>query len=352
MVRRTWGEVKETLARVAGQAGMSIADARLLANLNVMTEELMNELDTPSIIDRLDFKVTGGTITLPQAYERVFSMNLNGVPQTLQSPWFEFVGYGPDLITGVPASQLNGQWEYLNQLNGVLDRDDVCLFKDIPPTALGTYYKLMIATTTDERVAGVQPGDVIVEGLDGNGDIIRSIDDSGNWINGVAFKFAQGGVFQQAAALQVYSQVTRVLKPLTKQPLDCYMIPVSGSGQGYTQIGRWEAQTTCPALRRYRINGLNCETEYCIKARLRRRFFTVRNDNDFLLISNLPALKAMIQAVNYSESEDPEKYAVYKAIATDILKKECKAYIGLQRQKPLITFGEGLGVRQDGMYIV
>jgi hypothetical protein len=60
----------------------------------------------------------------------------------------------------------------------------------------------------------------------------------------------------------------------------------------------------------------------------------------------------MLQAIYYRESKDPQNYAAYKAIAIEILQKEAKAYIGLQRSKPLITFGEGLGVRRDGLYIV
>ena len=60
----------------------------------------------------------------------------------------------------------------------------------------------------------------------------------------------------------------------------------------------------------------------------------------------------MVQAVYYREAKDPQAYAQYKAIAIDILQKEAKSYIGLQRQKPIITFGEGMGVRPDGNYIL
>ena len=87
-------------------------------------------------------------------------------------------------------------------------------------------------------------------------------------------------------------------------------------------------------------------------ARCRRRYTPIVNVNDWLLINNLPALTTMLQAVYYREAKDVQNYAAYKAAAIDLLRKELTAYVGQQRTKPAITFGEGTGVRRDGMYII
>ena len=107
MIRRTFGSVKADLARVAGAAGQNVSDSQIMYYVNVSTEEFMNEYDWPAVIDRLRFKVTTGKIVLPGDYERIMMMTLDHVPMQMQSPWFEFVGYGLDLLTEVQQHDLD-----------------------------------------------------------------------------------------------------------------------------------------------------------------------------------------------------------------------------------------------------
>jgi hypothetical protein len=348
MIRRTFGEVKNDLARVAGAAGQSMSSDQIKYYVNVATEELMNEYDFASVIDRIRFNITNCVVTLPGAYDRIMMFTIDQVPQVMQSPWYEFVGFGLDLMREwIPNPE---QLDYLRWMQGVLDREEVCIFKDIPPVALGTQYTLQIASTIDERIDGEQPTNVIIQGLDGNGQPIRTQNADGTFIDGVSFPWQQGGVYQIASSPQVYSSVTGVLKPETREPLNLYMTPVGLSE--FTQIGRWLALETTPSYRRYFIPGLRANTLYTGVARCRLRYVPVSTDDDYLILSNLPALKAMIMAVYYLESNQPEDYAKYKSVAIDILKKESKAYIGLQRQKPFITFDEAMGVSNEGVYIL
>jgi hypothetical protein len=125
-----------------------------------------------------------------------------------------------------------------------------------------------------------------------------------------------------------------------------------GIGQQNVFLCSYAPYDTRPYYRRYRIPNLSCTQTYCVEARLRKRFTPIVNVNDFLLIPNLPALSTMVQAVYFREAQDIQSYAAYKAIAVGILQKEMTAYIGKQRQKPLITVNEGFGVRMDGNYIL
>lgn len=342
MIRRSWSQVKSELARIAGASGMVMSDSRVMSYANVAIEELMQEGDWPSIVDRYNFRVYGGTITLPQDYERILYMKLNGISQVMQSPWYEFIGYGPTFLNDQPVSPHDTN--PLLGVMGVLDRDDVCTFLDIPPVSDGVQYTLRVASTVQESSGAT----VIIQGLDGNGDFIRS-NFNGEWIEGVAFVLS--GAFPQVATSgQVFSKITGVIKPATRQPVNCYYVPVGGGSQ--TQIAHWEANATNISYRRYRIPGLNDDTQYCIETRIRRRFAPITKDSDILLIGNLPALKNMVQAVYYAESNEKDAYATSKAIAIGILRKEATAYIGQQRQRPFIGFGgDGLAASGRGLYV-
>lgn len=358
MIRRTFGSVKADLARVAGAAGQNVSDDQIRYYVNVSTEEFMNEYDFPSVIDRLRFKVTTGKIVLPGDYERIMMMTLDHVPMQMQSPWFEFVGYGLDLLTEVQQHDLDKN--FLRDVQGVLDREDCATFADIPPGD----HTLRVYGQVDERVCGERPL-LTVYGYNNQGHFLHSatgnahICATGNGTgtgNGEPPNYTDGVEIPINGDTDPFyigvdrgiSEVTAVSKPITRGQVYLYAMPTVGAG---VHVGTYAPRDTTPVYRRYRIPGLDSGHTYHVTARCRRRYTPIIEDKDFLLISNLPALKAMIMSVYYLEAGEAKQYAAYKSIAVDILKKEAKAYIGLQRQKPLITVAEG-ALRRDGMYIL
>jgi hypothetical protein len=273
----------------------------------------------------------------------------------MQSPWFEFVGYGTDFVD-TQANSFNNPTDFdiLRQFTGVLDKDQVVTFTGVPKDQA---YTFGVYANTDERVNGVRP-QIIVQGYDATGTWIRT-QQNGVWADGIALDINGDTPPFRTATTQTITQVTGIIKPITNGYVFLYIYPADGSSP--LHIGTYAPKDTTPTYRKYRIPGLNCAPfpnppncpqNYCVRGRCRKRFVPITSDNDYLLISNLPALKAMIQAVYYLESNDPQSYTTNKATAIDILRKEAKAYIGLQRQKPFITFGEGTGVRTDGLYVI
>ena len=342
MIRATYADLKSELARVAGATGMSISDPRVLNYTNLATLELMNEWDWPQLVVRMHFKTSNCTINVPSEFDRILSLNINGVPQPLQSPWFEFVGYGPGYpsVLGSPITDLDTG--LLGQLEGVLDKEDAATFNDIPSD--GTNYTPTIIAGDSSDAGSV----VILQGYDQTGQWVRSNDPVNGWQDGVSLTLVGSGT-AQASSSQVFSAITAALKPVTNSYLSLY---VSSTKQQNYFLCQYAPYDTRPYYRRYKIPNLTNGTTYCILARLRVRYRPIVNTGDFLLIPNLAALATMIQAVFYREAQNLQMYAAYKQIAVDILKKEMTAYIGKQRQKPLITCGEGFGVRQDGLLIV
>jgi len=266
------------------------------------------------------------------------------VPQQMQSPWYEFIGYGLELL-GATSTPNSFNWP---RFEGVLDKDEVATFEEIPKCN-GPWYP-RIYGQTDERVNGVRPT-IILQGYDQNNNRVTSSDGAGGFIDGVAVAINGDTAPFWVDCPQAFSYITAIIKPVTKKNVLLYVT----NGSDLVYIGQYAFGDTTPAYRQYSIPALNLNdgcNDVCVLARCRRRYVPITTDNDFLLISNLPALLSMVQATYYREAGDADSFAKYKLVAIDALRKEAKAYIGIQQQKPIMTISEGAGMRADGIYIL
>jgi hypothetical protein len=350
MIRARYSDFQDQMARVAGTTGMSPTDPRVMDQTNLAIQELMDEADWPSLVARLQFNITKPRIVVPSDFDRILYLTINRTPLPMQSPWYEFIGDGPDYLDspyGVPPSDSSAQ-ALINRFVGVLDREQMATFEDVPQD--GNTYLPTIYGTANELTAGNPNRPVLVlQGYDNNNNWIRTISaSSGTWIDGMELPINGDTPPYASQGTIPISQVTAITKPVTNGYVNLY----ATNGSNNVFLGSYAPQDTVPYYRSYRIPGLNEGTKYQVVARLRRRFRPIVSPADFLLITNLPALVTMLQAIYYREAKDLQNYTAYKQTAVDILRKEAKAYIGLQRQKPAISFGEGLGVRRDGLYIL
>lgn len=350
MIRARYSDFQAQLSRVSGTTGMSPTDPRVMDYTNLAIFELMNEGDWASLIARLQFQLTQDRLVLPAEFDRILYLTVNHTPQPMQSPWFEFIGDGPDWadsIYGVGAQNDS----LLKRFIGVLDREQIYTFEDIPKSG-GPWYPVIYGTANELTPGNPQRPVMVIQGYDSNGQWIRTQNASGSFIDGMELPINGDKAPFASASVIAMSQVTGITKPVTNGNVNLYV--TNPTTQQNVYIGNYTPNDTTPYYRCYRIPGLNNNQPYpyCVVARCRRRFTPILTPNDWLLICNLPALTTMLQAVYYRESKDFQNYKLYKAEAIDILRKELTAYIGQQRTKPAITFGEGTGVRRDGMYIL
>lgn len=345
MRRLIYSDLKGQLARVAGASGMNVGDARVLVFANMATEELVNEEDWPQLCVWMKFKTTGCHINIPSEFDRLLGLMVNGVPLPLQSPYFEFVGYGPQWpnIAGSTTSWIDQG--VLGAMQGVLDREQVATFQDIPSD--GTAYYPTIYCNANELVNGIRPVMTLL-GYDNNGRWIRSQNTSGQWIDGVQFALNGDTAPYGVTLTQAFSVITGAIKPVTNGYVSIY---VSGKQLNFF-LASYAPYDTNPFFRRYDIPNLSSGQQYSIACRLRKKFLPIVNDWDYLLIPNLAAMATMIQAIYQREALNFEGYNNFKMAAVDILKKEMKQFVGAARQKPLLTSMEGFGVRRDGVYIL
>ena len=346
MIRARYSDLKAAIARVAGVSGMQVTDARVLSYTNSAIQELMDEGDWPSLIARLQFSVTKARIVIPSEFDRMLYCTINNSPMPMQSPWFEFVGDGPGFLNspyGIPVNDPN----ITNRFVGVLDRDQIFTFEDVPND--GTIYYPVIYGTVDERTPGsLTRPTLVLQGYDQNNHWIRTQSVTGQWIDGMELPINGDTPPYATQGTVAIKTVAGIQKPVTNGYVELY----ASNGTNNVYLGRYAPYDTLPFYRSYNIPGINTGTAYCMLARCRRRFRPIVNDADFLLISNVNALVTMVQALYYREAKDLASYAQYKASAIEILQREARSYIGLQRQKPFISFGEGTGVRRDGLYIL
>ncbi len=348
MVRRTYGSVRSQLARVCAATGVAASDSRVMEYTNLAIEELMTVQLWPTVVDRIRFTLSHKKFVLPSDYDRCLYLTVDCVPIQMMSPWMEFVGYGLELLNSLPSAGtgLNEQrWA------GVLDKDEAATFEERPRD--GNTYFPRVFGQTDERVDGVRPS-IIIQGYDANGDWIRTSDGAGGFIDGVSIEINGDTAPFYIQSTQSFSYVTATIKPVTKRNVMLWAFTQDASVSWY--IGQYANVDTTPRYRQYSIPGLWFQADQTpiktVVARCLRKYVPIREDNDWLLISNLPALLSMVQAIYYRTANDFQNYVLYRQGAVQILREEAKAYIGMSNQKPPITLSEGAGERYDGLYVL
>lgn len=331
MVVRTLGSVRAPIARVCGQSGVPADSSIVVDYINEGTEELINAGDWPGVVDRYLFKMTAGEVVVPSQFDRLMGFSVGTAVFQTRSPWVEFVDYGPG-----PNAEFNGWYGCEGSAGILLDRGEAPVFTPIPDD--GTSYTLYTVGEVDERVDGVRP-EINVQGIGDNSGmqsrIVRTEVD-GEWIDGEQLEVNGDTNPFTFAGTSVFTNVTQVVKPVTKGYVELY----ATNGANDVLLSTYAPKETIPTYRKYYIPYHHNAGTRTVLVRARKRFVPVVNDTDQLIISNLPALKAMVQALSLRDNNDWAAYAQTRMIAVQIMKEEAKAYRGTART-PVINFARG-----------
>jgi hypothetical protein len=389
MIRRTYGSIKEQLARVT-QNGMCATDPQLLARTNEAQERLLNKGLYAGTYGRYSVCVYGGCITLPREFESIVGYNFGQVPGQVYNEWYEFMDNGPGIA---PA----GDWKRL------LDRGYVPMFRELPDQRyLKVYtdqtedststilfrgsdtYNDRIRTQEDgeyidgERLnlsAGSGNSSVLIAGFTGSNTDGNSVfawigtenskpkyQNLDGWVvsnNGSVWRVLNAASTQVAisAANSAYpwqatftptltlTELTRITtnafrnvdainKTATKGWVRVYAVdPATGSESCVAILAPDE---TLPMYRRYAIPGYENSDGTIVTVLAKRKFIPVTSDDDDLIVTNLGALKMMAIAIEKEENNNLDEAAKYEAKALDLLREELREVQGSAIGRPQI----------------
>ncbi len=339
MIQRTLKQARPALTQVSGMTGFSMGDPRFIERLNQAQEEIINLGDWPGVTDRwhLLFDEITGVLVLPYYLDRLYQVTVDYCPATIMSPWAEFVQYGvgpqdDTLASGNGTQNLQPR----NWYSDCLDHGEVVSKLPIPDA--GGPWKLRVYASQNESA----DAEMNLQGYYNN-CLVRSQPDgtAGDWINGETLAIDNSVPFTETT--QFFDKLSYVQKTQTNS---CVRL-VASDGTSEVELSNYESVETEPSYRSYYIRSLwRPQTGVCsrvILARARRRFVPVAEDDDRLMIGNVPALKAMLQSQYKRDAGDPDQAEYYLSTCIRILRQEASAYLGKSRT-PAISMTRGFAL--------
>jgi len=306
MAKLTLGSVKATIAEALGKSTGSTEVTRLI---NEAQERLVEMDDWLGTVVRYRFCANYAKLTWPHWAEGVRKINVCNQTTPIANRWYEFVGVGPGTLHDTDNPGLVCQ-----------DMGQAPTFGDIS----GENKKLYVKSDEAES-SGLY---LVAQGYDDDNKWVRTTQD-GSLADGERITIDSTGntsttVFANVSGIRISGTTTGTV---TLSEYDT-------SYGTYTPIGQYEPGELRPLYSRIRIPGLAaydncgcsddpCETGFTsVMAMLKLKHVTLSDDNDWLILQSLPALKNMVLSIKYEESERPDKAEYFKAKAVDILDKQ------------------------------
>lgn len=326
-MRTTFAQVKAS--RIPAVLGLCSTDSRLAAYVNEAQQRLLIRGKTHGTYQAYKICVNDGCITWPRQIAAIEAVAVCTNPIPIRNEWFEYLVNGTGL-----QKQDDG-------ILKLIDRGNAVTFEDI--NGVDSLIRVYPVFTVDV------------------GKVIRffGYDENGTWI-----KTLEGGVYVDGEKLTIaapyvestkkFAMVTGVIKDETKGNLNVVAYDISAALE--TTIAIYEPDETTPQYRRSLIVGLenmnacpdaanDCDKK-AVTVMAKLDHIPVANDTDFMIVSNIPALKLACIAIKKEENNlfsDAEKYM---EMAITELEKEQQHYTGdgdivQVRTEDKWTFGAG-----------
>lgn len=262
-------------------------------------------------------------IAWPRAIGTVLALNLNRHPRQIANHWYEFMPLSPSDCHFYYGG-CHGGW---HSNASVIDDGMVPVFRNIP---CGSALRLQ----THTRLQADRGKTMTFYGIDDNGQEVMTKDALDNWVVGESVALDIPDV--QTAKL--YREITRITRDATTGPVDVYAINADGL---LLDVAHFEPSETEPRYRHSRLGTGTCGSRSCcggnttlapqVDFLAKLRFIPVVADSDIVQISNLTALKYMIQSIRTSEAGDEDTAMKLQAMAIKELNRELNDKLPLQQ---------------------
>jgi hypothetical protein len=255
-------------------------------------------------------------ITCGREIARIADLTVCGAPIRIQNEFYEF------LESGIGLQPMNCGGDCCQSLLETYERGSVPTMVDVPDDSTYT----LRAYPSDVRDDGKR---LLISGLDANGVIIRNTDGT-NEVSGEYLELATPFV----DSVSQFTLINGVQKDVTFRDVALYAVDTVTGVE--TLLSTYAPDELVPSYRRYYINNL--PTQCCgvsgtaqVVGMSKLEFLPVRQDTDFLLIGNLPALEEEVASIWFGKMDNPKLFQLAMlrhANAIRLLNEEITHYQG------------------------
>jgi hypothetical protein len=330
-VRTTFADIKSS--RIPAATGVCASDARLIAWTNEAQQRLLTKGLWHGTLGKFRICVTDGCVTLPPQLASIEAAALCGSPVRMRDMLYEFLESGYGLRNGCNTSSSgsgsccgNGTMLCDGGGNGI-HRGSFPTFRDIIPSGKKLNVICDLASDVGKEVLAL--------GYDDNGNWIRT-DQGGTIKDGELIAYAQSG---GTISSNYFSSVTDLQLPSDMNG-QAWLYEYKVADATKRLLSKYEYFETRPSYTRYFFPGIrtsededgNC-TRTAVDIIGKLEYIPVKVDTDYLIISNIPAMKAMVVAISQAE-KTPDANNKAKIIASGYaealaeLNSELSHYIG------------------------
>jgi hypothetical protein len=304
-MRLTLGDVRES--RIPAVLGVCSDSARVVEFVNEATQRLLTKGHWWGSYARIRFCATDGCLTMPPQVAALERAAVCGSSVSVHDQWYEFLENGFGLrheLNGSSSDDSAGTSCNCGSfgMGEALQRGTFPTFADVQ----GTNKKLRVVCD----LSGDAAKEILLLGYDENGNWIRTLQ-SGVIRDGEIVAMAQGN---GTTSSNFFSVITDIQAP---DDLDgqWWLYEYNNDDATLRMLGHYQYFERRPNYQRYFFpsirSGSNSEGECSlttVEAIVKLDFIPVKNDTDYLLIGNLPAVKEMARAIHLAENEpDGEK---------------------------------------------
>lgn len=343
-MRITLANVKAST--IPGALGIAPCDPRFTRYLNESQARLATDGKWWGTYKRLRVCVSDGCVTWPEEVLVVEAITLGGVGLPIRNGWFEF-------MEDVRAPQTCAEDQCAERQ--LLDRGTVYQFRNFTGLSKVRLYPAS-ATDVGKRV--------LIQGLDANGNEIRTNDPTAGWVSGEYLTLAMP--FVESTNAFKSPGLTGVQKPVTNNRI--VMTGVNTVTAVETQVAYWSPGVTVPEYRRTFLTGrvscastdvaqgceeaiTDCATPI-VNAIVRLKCIDAVADSDWMFISNLRALKEAMRCIQKEDANQPQEAEVHYQNALRALRNELEQYSPKERMAVnVLPFGTAKPQRIFGGFI-
>lgn len=309
-MRPTLADAKDASSGISRVLNLDPSDDRFVSYVNESMARLITRMKSWGTVTRYQICVTNGCITWPREVAAIEAVAVCNAPITIRNGWFEFLENGPGLQGNDVGCGLQ-----------LIDRGRACVFSDI----IGINKKIKVYADVAESATAR----ILLLGYDENYNWIRTETGpgSGVWQDGEYVLIST----TPQTSVNFFSKITDDQKPITNGFVRLYEYDTVLLTQ--RAIAVYEPDETRPDYPRSVIPGLSqvsggaCETK-TVTAQVKLDFIPARNDTDFLVIPNLPAIKEMCQSIRKSENNLFQEAEAWEMRARKELNFQLNHYTG------------------------